>query len=166
MIGVFDRPNLFFLDGAFNARGTQELDPAMTIVAISQEDFDGGTPLALAPQFDGTIGGRDSQTKARSDRHGYSLQRKHQQRDPDQFEESQPYLYPVLAGVKLEARSEDGVKVIGPGNPAFDEAALGVASAIAQDQELAGTVDRFDLGRRFCQRGRRCSGQHSMVRPL
>ena len=146
MFGVFDRPNLFFLDRAFNARGTQDPDPAVTIVAISQEDFERGAPRwpwprslmarlvdEIAEQKPAVIAmdilyseNTNSETLITRDR----------------FKESQPYLYQVLAGVKLEVRNQDGVRVIGPGSPAFDEAALGTASAKAQDQELANAVAR------------------------
>ena len=41
---VFERPNLFFLDRAFNWRGEEEPGPDIAIVAIGQEDFERGAP--------------------------------------------------------------------------------------------------------------------------
>ncbi len=44
LIGVFERPNLFFLDRAFQWRGEREPREEIAIVAISQKDFELGAP--------------------------------------------------------------------------------------------------------------------------
>ena len=44
LLGLFDRPDLFFLDRAFNLRGPQEPHTGVVVVAISQEDFELGAP--------------------------------------------------------------------------------------------------------------------------
>lgn len=60
----------------------------------------------------------------------------------ERFDEIRPYVYQVLAGVELKIQRPEGVRVIGPGNSAFDQIVLGAASAEAQDQELAEAVGR------------------------
>ena len=50
----------------------------------------------------------------------------------ERFEEIQPHVFQAL----------EGVRVIGPGNAAFDQIVLGAASGEAQDRELAEAVGR------------------------
>ncbi|NQW24480.1 MAG: adenylate/guanylate cyclase domain-containing protein [SAR202 cluster bacterium] len=151
LLGMFDRLDLFFLDRAFNLRGPQEPNSAVAVVAISQEDFERGAPRwpwprsvmarlidQLAEERPAVIAidiqyGRKTSTETLLTR--------------ENFDEIRPYVYQALAGVKLEIQSPDGLRVIGPGNDAFDKIVLGSASAEAQDQELADAVGRaVDMG--------------------
>ncbi len=145
-LGVFERPNLFFLDRAFNLRGDQEAHPAVSIAAITQEDFERDAPRwpwprslmarlvdQIAEQRPAVIA-VDIQYAERSNTETL-LSR-------DQYEEIRPYVYQVLQGIELEVHTHDGVRVIGPGTKAFDTIGLGAASANAQDQELADAVGR------------------------
>ena len=146
LLGLFDRLDLYFLDRAFNIRGPQEPHPDVVVVAISQEDFEQGAPRwpwprslmarlvdELAREGPSVIAidiqyGRSTNTETLLTR--------------EQFDEIRPYVYQVLAGVELEIQRAEGVRVIGPGNVAFDQIVLGAASAKAQDQELAEAVGR------------------------
>ena len=146
VLGLFNRPDLFFLDRAFNLRGTQEPHPDVVVVAISQEDFEQGAPRwpwprslmarlvdQLADEGPAVIAidiqyGRKTSTET-------LLTREH-------FDEIRPHVFQALAGVKLEIQTPEGSRVIGPGNTAFDQIVLGAASAEAQDRELAEAVGR------------------------
>ena len=146
LLGMFDRLDLFFLDRAFNLRGPQEPHSAVAVLAISQEDFERGAPRwpwprsvmarlidQLAEERPAVIAidiqyGRKTSTETLLTR--------------ENFDEIRPYVYQALAGVALEIQSPDGLRVIGPGNDAFDKIVLGSASAEAQDRELADAVGR------------------------
>ena len=58
----------------------------------------------------------------------------------ERFDQVRPFLYQVLSGVSLEIQTWEGVKVIGPGLPGFDQLVSGADSAKAQDLELAAAV--------------------------
>ena len=146
LVGFFNRPDLFFLDRAFNLRGTQEPHPGVVVVAISQEDFEQGAPRwpwprslmarlvdQLAEKRPAVIAidiqyGRKTNTET-------LLTREH-------FDEIRPHVFQALAGVELQIQTPEGIRVIGPGNTAFDQIVLGAASAAAQDRELAGQWNR------------------------
>ncbi len=146
VLGVFERPDLFFLDRAFNLRGDEEPYPAVAIVAVSQEDFERGAPRwpwprslmarlvdQLAEQRPAVIAidiqyGETSNTETLL--------------TSEQYSQIRPYVYQVLRGTELEIQTQEGVRTVGPGNEAFDQIVLGTASAVAQDQELADAVAR------------------------
>ena len=163
VIGVFDRPNLFFLDRAFNLRGTQDPDPAVTIVAISQEDFERGAPRWPWPR---SLMARLVDEIAEQNPAVIAMDIIYSEKTynevlitRDQFKESQPYLYQALAGVNMEVRNENGIRVIGPGNLALSEAAVDATSGKAQDQELADAVSRaMDAGIRVVLAAHTVSG--------
>ena len=118
----------------------------MVVIAVSQQDFEQGAPRwpwprslmarlvdELAEERPAVIAidilyGRKTNTET-------LLTRQH-------FDEIRPHVYQALAGVKLEIQMPEGVRVIGPGNVAFDQIVLGAASATAQDRELAEAVGR------------------------
>ena len=146
VFGVFERPNLFFLDRAFNLRGDEEAHPDVVIAAISQEDFERGAPRwpwprslmarlvdQIAEQRPAVIA-VDIQYAERSNTETLLT--------PEQYEQIRPYVYQVLKGTELEIQTQEGVRVIGPGTEAFDSIGQGTASANAQDQELADAVAR------------------------
>ena len=60
----------------------------------------------------------------------------------EHFDEIRPHVFQALAGVELQIQTPEGIRVIGPGNTAFDQIVLGAASAAAQDRELAEAVGR------------------------
>lgn len=151
LFGLFDRFDFFFLDRAFNLRGHQDPHPSVAVIAVSQEDFEQGAPRwpwprslmarlvdELAEERPAVIAldiqyGRKTSSETLLTR--------------DTFNEIQPYVYQALAGVALEIQRPEGVRVIGPGNVAFDRIVQGAVSADAQDQELADAVGRaVDMG--------------------
>ena len=146
LLGLFDRLDLFFLDRAFNLRGPQEPHPDVVVVAISQEDFEQGAPRWPWPR---SLMARlvDELAEARPAVIAIDIQYGRSTNTEtlltrERFDEIRPYVYQVLAGVELEIQRPEGVRVIGPGNVAFDQIVLGTASAKAQDQELAEAVGR------------------------
>lgn len=146
LFGVFDRLDLFFLDRAFNLRGPEAPNPSVAVIAISQEDFEQGAPRwpwprslmarlvdELAKERPAVIAldilyGRKTSSETLLTR--------------ERFDEIRPYVYQALAGVELVIKNQEGVRVIGPGNDAFDQIVRGSASAEAQDRELAEAVGR------------------------
>ena len=145
-LGVFDRIDLFFLDRAFDIRGIQDPHPNVAVIAVSQEDFEQGAPRwpwprslmarlvdALAEERPAVIAldiqyGRKTNSETLLTREG--------------FDQIRPYVYQALAGAELKIQNQEGVRVIGPGNDAFDQIVQGSESAAAQDRELAVAVGR------------------------
>ena len=149
LLGAFDafqRPDLFFLDRAFQWRGAQEPRPEIAIVAISKEDFDRGAPRWPWPrsliarlvdqvsEHGPAVIGIDILYTERSNTEAV-FTRNH-------FGDIQPFLYHALSGEKLEVQTREGTRVIGPGTPGFDRISLGAKSARFQDLELADAVRR------------------------
>lgn len=60
----------------------------------------------------------------------------------ERFERLQPFLYHVLSGATLEIQTRFSTKMIGPGDPVFDQIALGSGASRAQDLALADAVER------------------------
>ena len=144
--GAFERPDLFFLDRAFNWRGTEEPREEIVIVAISQEDFERGAPRWPWPRslmarlidqisaYDPAVIAVDILYTERSNSESLITR--------EQFPDLQPFLYRVLSGVEQTIQTSQGTAVIGPGDSGFDSVAAGAESAQAQDLELAAAVQR------------------------
>ena len=143
---VFQRPDLYFLDRAFQLRGAREPTAEVAIVAVTQRDFELGAPRwpwarSLMARLIDQVSSHQpaviaidilytesSNTEALITR--------------DQFADIQPFLYQVLSGVELEIQSRDGTQVVGPGSPFFDHIISGTDSPRAQDLELADAVQQ------------------------
>ena len=143
---VFQQPDHFFLDRAFQWRGTREPSPELTIVAISQQDFERGAPRWPWPR---SLMARLIDQISASGPSVIVIDILYTERTnteavftPEQFAEIQPFLYQILSGKELVIQTRQGTQVIGPGTPAFDLIASGADSARAQDLELAAAVRR------------------------
>ena len=146
VFGAFERPDLFFLDRAFNWRGAEEPRTMVAIVAIDQEDFERGAPRWPWPRslmarlidqisaYEPAVIAVDILYSERTNSESLITQ--------DQFPDLQPFLYRVLSGVEQTIQTSQGTVVIGPGHPGFDSIAAGADSAEAQDLELAAAVQR------------------------
>ena len=146
VLGVMERPDLFFLDQAFRWRGSQQPAPEIAIVAISQQDFERGAPRWPWPR---SLTARLIDQVSRQRPAVIVVDILYSERSNtetvitrERFAQIQPYLYQVLAGVPLEVQTREGTKVIGPGTPGFDQIVSGADSARAQDLELAGAIRR------------------------
>ena len=144
VFGAFERPDHFFLDRAFQWRGTQDPAPEIAIVAISQQDFERGAPrwpwprsliarlIDQVSQHSPAVIVIDILYTEKSNTDTIFTR--------EQFAEIQPFLYQVLSGVPLEIQTRQGTRVIGPGSSGFDQIASGAGSAKAQDLELVRAV--------------------------
>jgi len=143
---VFERPDQFFLDRAFNWHGVAEPREEVVIIAISQEDFERGAPRWPWPRslmarlidqisaYEPAVIALDILYSEPSDSESLITQ--------DQTPALQPFLYRVLNGVEQTIPTSQGAVVIGPGDPGFDGIAAGAESAQAQDLGLAAAVQR------------------------
>ena len=145
-LGVFERPDLFLLDRAFQFRGSQAPGDEITIVAISQKDFQQGAPRWPWPR---SLMARLVDQIARYQPSAIAIDILYTERSNSEavitqegFKEIQPYLYQVFSGVELEIQDAQGTHVIGPGSPAFDLLADSADSARRQDLELADAIQR------------------------
>ena len=146
VFGVFHRPELFFLDRAFEWRPDQEPSPHIAIVAISQQDFEQGAPRWPWPRslmarlidqvssYRPSVIAIDILYTERSSSESVVTQ--------EQFEQVQRYIYHVLSGNSIRVKNPQGTLVIGPGVAVFDQVVAGRASALSQDLELADSVRR------------------------
>ena len=146
VLDVFQRPDFFFLDRAFQWRGTREPEPRVAIVAISQGDFERGAPRWPWPR---SLMARLIDQVSRHRPAVIVVDILYSEKSntdtvitTEQFTEIQPFLYQVLSGTPLQVQSREGTQAIGPGSPGFDRIALGAGSARAQDLELARAVQR------------------------
>ena len=146
VFNAFERPDLFFLDRAFNWRGTGDPREEIVIVAIGKEDFERGAPRwpwprSLMARLIDQISAYEPEVIVIDILYG---ERSNSESliTRDQFPELQPFLYRILSGVKQTIQTSQGTVVIGPGHPGFDSIAAGTESAEAQDLELAGAVRR------------------------
>jgi len=143
---VFERPDLFFLDRAFQLRGSIEPGEKVVVVAISKEDFERGAPRWPWPRslmarlvdqvalHKPAVIAIDILYTERSNTEAVITQ--------EEFAGIQPFLYQVFSGEKTEVRTAQGTRSIGPGSEAFDHIASGMSSANVQDRELADAVRR------------------------
>ena len=143
---VFERPDLFFLDRAFQLRGIREPSEKVVVVAITKEDFERGAPRwpwprsMMARLVDQVAAHKpaviavDILYTERSNTEAVITQK--------EFAEIQPFLYQVFSGAPTEVRTEKGTLSIGPGDAGFDHIASGTSSAEIQDRELADAVQR------------------------
>lgn len=146
VFNVFQRPDLFFLDRAFQWRGAQEPGDEIAIVAISQEDFERGAPrwpwprslvarlIDQVSEHQPAVIAVDILYTEKTNSEAVITR--------EQFADIQPFLYQVLSGTTLEIQTAKGTRVIGPGAPGFDQIVAGANSARAQDLELANAVQR------------------------
>jgi adenylate cyclase len=146
VFGVMERPDLFFLDRAFQWRDIREPRPEVAIVAISQQDFERGAPRWPWPR---SLVARllDQVSRHRPAVIVVDILYSEESNTEtvitrEQFAEIQPFLYQVLTGTPLRVQTRDGTQVIGPGPAGFDRIARGADSARAQDLELARAVQR------------------------
>lgn len=144
LFNVFERPNLFMLDRAFQWRGVSEPRDEIAIVAISQRDFEMGAPRWPWPRsFMARLIDRISEQEPAVivvDILYSETTNTESVVSQSRFEEIQPFLYQVLSGVPLEVKTRDGVSTIGPGSAAFDEITDGAVQAALQDVELVNAV--------------------------
>jgi len=143
---VFERPDLFFLDRAFQLRGIREPSEKVVVVAISKEDFERGAPRWPWPRsmmarlvdqvavHKPAVIAVDILYTERTNTEAVITQR--------EFADIQPFLYQVFSGERTEVRTPEGTRTIGPGTAAFDHIASGMSSAEIQDRELADAVQR------------------------
>jgi len=146
VFGVMERPDLFFLDRAFQWRDTREPRPEVALVAITQQDFERGAPRWPWPR---SLVARliDQVSRYRPAVIVVDILYSEESNTEtvitrEQFAEIQPFLYQVLSGTPLQIQTREGTQVIGPGSPGFDRIATGADSARAQDLELARAVRR------------------------
>lgn len=143
---VFERPDLFFLDRAFQLRGTTDPSQKVAVVAISKEDFERGAPRWPWPRslmarlvdqvavHKPAVIAVDILYTERSNTEAVITR--------EEFAGIQPFLYQVFSGEHTEVRTAQGTRSIGPGTAAFDHIASGMSSANVQDRELADAVRR------------------------
>ena len=143
---VFERTDLFFLDRAFQLRGTREPSEKVVVVAISKEDFERGAPRWPWPRsmmarlvdqvavHKPAVIAVDILYTERSNTEAVITRQ--------EFAAIQPFLYQVFSGDPTEVRTAQGTRSIGPGAAAFDHIASGMSSAEVQDRELADAVRR------------------------
>ena len=143
---VFERPDLFFLDRAFQLRGMREPRNEITVVAISQRDFQQGAPRWPWPR---SLMARLIDQIASYQPASIAIDILYTERSnteavitSDKFREIQPFVYQVISGVELKIQSRQGTRVIGPGSEAFDYIVSGTSSAKAQDLELARAIQQ------------------------
>lgn len=140
------RPNLFFLDRAFNWRGAEGPREEVVIVAIGEEDFERGaprwpSPRSLMARLIDQISAYEPAVIAIDILYGEPTNSE-SLITRDQFPDLQPFLYRVLSGVEQTIRTSQGSVVIGQGHPGFDSITVGAQAAEAQDLELAAAVQR------------------------
>jgi len=160
---VMERPDLFFLDRAFQWRDIREPRPEVAIVAISQQDFERGAPRWPWPR---SLVARliDQVSQYRPAVIAVDILYSEESNSEtvitgEQFAEIQPFLYQVLSGTPLQIQTREGTQVIGPGTPGFDRIVAGADSARAQDLELARAVRRaVDSGVAVVLAGQSVSG--------
>ena len=128
VFNAFERPDLFFLDRAFNWRGTGDPREEVVIVAIGKEDFERGAPRwpwprSLMARLIDQISAYEPEVIVIDILYG---ERSNSESliTRDQFPELQPFLYRILSGVKQTIQTSQGTVVIGPGHPGFDSTAL------------------------------------------
>ena len=138
---VFERPDLVFLDRAFQLRGTREPSEKVMVVAISTEDFERGAPRwpwprSLMARLLGQVAVHKPAVVAVAIL--YTERRNTEAVITQQeFAGIPPFLYQVFSGDPTEVRTAQGTQSIGPGSAAFDRIASGMSSAEVQDRELA-----------------------------
>ena len=143
---AFQRPDLFFLDRAFQWRGERDPGAEIAIVAISQEDFERGAPSWPWPRS------LLARLVDQVSRHGPAViaidilyaDRSNTETliDRDLFAKIQSDPYLKLSGQELRIQARQGDEFFGPGTPGFDRISSGRKSAIDQDMELADAVRR------------------------